>query len=524
MQSPGPESWHPNPDFLFQEGAGPLFDIGPYYLTALVQLFGPVARVSAAASKARETRVIGSGPRAGEEFAVTVPTHVSALYEFESGQTAQSVFSFDSKLGRTQFEVAGLEGTLVVPDPNTFEGDLLVHGADGIETAAVARVRPTAAAPASSSWPGRSAPACPSAPRASRPTTCSTSWSRPSRPASRGTPVEVESTVDGRARLPEDWDPRAATLASADVRDDATERRHEWRAHAPRRSAAGAPAVAIVGGGFMAEVHSRAARAARARARRHRLVDAEKLGRGGGALGIERAYGSLDELLADDAIDVVHVCTPNALHAEQAAAVLAAGKHVVCEKPLATTVADAEALVARRGRPHGDGAVRLPLPPDGARGARAVRVRRGRAGAHRQRVLPAGLAARRRRRQLARRLGAGRPVARVRRHRLAPGRPGRVRQRRPGLPGRRDEAHGVRRARVARGDHHRGRRRRRHRDALRRPRHAAGLAGRAGPQEPAPARDRRAARRASPSTRSSRRRCGSAAGRAACSSRATPTS
>jgi predicted dehydrogenase len=134
MQSPGPESWHPNPDFLFQEGAGPLFDIGPYYLTALVQFFGPVRQVSAVASRAKTSRVIGSGPRVGETFEVTVPTHVSALYEFESGQTAQAIFSFDSKLGRTLFEVAGADGTVVVPDPNVFAGDLIVHGADGIET------------------------------------------------------------------------------------------------------------------------------------------------------------------------------------------------------------------------------------------------------------------------------------------------------------------------------------------------------------------------------------------------------
>lgn len=132
MQGPGPESWHPNPDFLFQEGAGPLFDIGPYYLTALVQFFGPVKRVSAVASKAKPSRTIGSGPRAGARFDVTVPTHVAALYEFESGQTAQSVFSFDSHLRRTQFEIACVDGTLSVPDPNTFDGDLTVHraGAD----------------------------------------------------------------------------------------------------------------------------------------------------------------------------------------------------------------------------------------------------------------------------------------------------------------------------------------------------------------------------------------------------------
>lgn len=211
MQSPGPESWHPNPDFLFQEGAGPLFDIGPYYLTALVQLFGPVARVTAAASKARESRVIGSGPRAGEEFAVTVPTHVSALYQFESGQTAQSIFSFDSKLGRTQFEVAGLEGTVAVPDPNTFTGDLIVHGADGIETVP---------ATGSTSSRGTGVVELARAIRADRPERASGEQAyhvldimvSTIEAGVSGLPVTVESTVTVAPALPEDWDPRAATL------------------------------------------------------------------------------------------------------------------------------------------------------------------------------------------------------------------------------------------------------------------------------------------------------------------------
>ncbi|ANF32709.1 oxidoreductase [Leifsonia xyli] len=212
LQSPGPESWHPNPDFLFQEGAGPLFDIGPYYLTALVQLFGPVARVSATASKARETRVIGSGPRAGESFAVTVPTHVSALYEFESGQTAQSVFSFDSKLGRTQFEVAGLDGTLVVPDPNTFEGELIVHGAKGIETFPSTGTTATR---------GIGVVELARAIRAGVPERASGEQAyhvldimvSTIEAGESRTPVEVQSTVEVAPALPEDWDPRAATLA-----------------------------------------------------------------------------------------------------------------------------------------------------------------------------------------------------------------------------------------------------------------------------------------------------------------------
>ncbi|MFP3464208.1 Gfo/Idh/MocA family protein [Leifsonia sp. SIMBA_070] len=211
MQSPGPESWHPNPDFLFQEGAGPLFDIGPYYLTALVQIFGPVARVSASASRAKETRVIGSGPRAGEEFAVTVPTHVSALYEFETGQTAQAVFSFDSKLGRTQFEVAGVEGTVVVPDPNTFEGELLVHGVDGVNTVPSTGTTDTR---------GIGVVELARAIRAGIPERASGEQAyhvldimvSTIEAGESRTPVEVQSTVDVAPALPEDWDPRAATL------------------------------------------------------------------------------------------------------------------------------------------------------------------------------------------------------------------------------------------------------------------------------------------------------------------------
>ncbi|MFE4952247.1 Gfo/Idh/MocA family protein [Leifsonia sp. NPDC056665] len=104
--------------------------------------------------------------------------------------------------------------------------------------------------------------------------------------------------------------------------------------------------VAIVGGGFMAEVHSRAARAARAELAGIVSSSPERSAAAAERLGIGRAYGSLEEVLADDTIDVVHVTTPNALHGAQAAAVLASGKDVVCEKPLATTVSDAEALVA----------------------------------------------------------------------------------------------------------------------------------------------------------------------------------
>jgi predicted dehydrogenase len=213
LQSPGPESWHPNPDFLFQEGAGPLFDIGPYYLTALVQMFGPVARVSAVASKAKPVRVIGSGPRAGETFDVTVPTHVAALYEFESGQTAQSVFSFDSKLRRMQFEVAGVDGTLVVPDPNTFDGDLTVWSTDDEP-----EVLPSVGA---TTTRGSGVLELARAIRADRPERASGEQAfhildimvSTIEAAESGQPVAVESTVTLAPPLPEDWDPREKTLA-----------------------------------------------------------------------------------------------------------------------------------------------------------------------------------------------------------------------------------------------------------------------------------------------------------------------
>lgn len=132
FQVPGPESWHPSPEFLFAKGAGPLFDVGPYYLTTLIQVFGPIRRVAALSSQARSSRTIGSGPKAGTDFPVEVPTHISALIDFESGASAQSVFSFDSKLPRAGFvEIAGAEGTAVFPDPNMFDGETTIHTTEG---------------------------------------------------------------------------------------------------------------------------------------------------------------------------------------------------------------------------------------------------------------------------------------------------------------------------------------------------------------------------------------------------------
>lgn len=134
FEVPGPESWHPNPDFLYAKGGGPIFDMGPYYLTALVCALGPIGKVSARANKSRESRVIGSGPRAGETFPVEVPTNVVALLDFRSGNFAQSSFSFDSaKIRAGVVEIHGTEGTLVLPDPNGFEGSLQLFRHENLE-------------------------------------------------------------------------------------------------------------------------------------------------------------------------------------------------------------------------------------------------------------------------------------------------------------------------------------------------------------------------------------------------------
>jgi predicted dehydrogenase len=215
FQSPGPESWHPSPEFLFAYGAGPLFDIGPYYITTLVQAFGPVKKVTATASKSRATRTIGSGPKAGTEFPVEVPTNHSALIEFENGGSAQSVFSFESDRGRTGFvEIAGETGTVVFPDPNNFDGDteLYAHGADEPETIpAVGSTysRGTGVVDLARSLRAGEENRVPGA-LAFHVLDVMVSIAEA---AERGEAVLVESTVAPSPTLPEGWDPAEQTLA-----------------------------------------------------------------------------------------------------------------------------------------------------------------------------------------------------------------------------------------------------------------------------------------------------------------------
>ena len=127
MQYVGPDIFHPSPEFLFAKGAGPVFDIGPYYLTTLVHVFGSVRSVAAVGSKRHATRTIQVGDRAGTVFDVEVPTHVCAIAKYVDGGVSQSVFSFDSPIARTGIvEVSGTEGTLIIPDPNTFTGEVKI--------------------------------------------------------------------------------------------------------------------------------------------------------------------------------------------------------------------------------------------------------------------------------------------------------------------------------------------------------------------------------------------------------------
>lgn len=128
MLSPGPESWHPGPDVFYRRGAGPLFDIGPYYLTALVMLLGPARRITASGRITHARRRILSQPRAGEWMEVEVPTHVASVVDFVSGPVATLVTSFDVQASRCRnLEIYGTEGTLSVPDPNTFGGPVQIR-------------------------------------------------------------------------------------------------------------------------------------------------------------------------------------------------------------------------------------------------------------------------------------------------------------------------------------------------------------------------------------------------------------
>jgi predicted dehydrogenase len=136
MMSGGPEKWHPNPDFFYKAGGGPMFDMGPYYMTALVTLLGPVSHIQAVTAKGRDQRIAGSADRApqnlGKVIDVEVPTHYTGILEFENGAVITVVISFDiaAGSGHPNLELYGTAGTLRVPDPNTFGNEPTIKTSD----------------------------------------------------------------------------------------------------------------------------------------------------------------------------------------------------------------------------------------------------------------------------------------------------------------------------------------------------------------------------------------------------------
>jgi predicted dehydrogenase len=128
MMNHGHEHWHPAPEFYYKAGGGPLFDMGPYYLTALINLLGPIKRVSGSAKTGQLKRTITSEPLKGTVIDVEVPTHIAGVLDFASGAVGTIITSFDVYSHTLPFiEIYGTEGTMRVPDPNTFGGPVYVR-------------------------------------------------------------------------------------------------------------------------------------------------------------------------------------------------------------------------------------------------------------------------------------------------------------------------------------------------------------------------------------------------------------
>ena len=127
MMCPGHESWHPAPQFYYQKGGGPMLDMGPYYLTALVNMLGPVKSVIGAAKITRETRTITSQPFNGQQIKVEVPTHIAGILNFVSGATIFITTSFDVCChSMPPIELYGSKARLIAPDPNIFGGHVTI--------------------------------------------------------------------------------------------------------------------------------------------------------------------------------------------------------------------------------------------------------------------------------------------------------------------------------------------------------------------------------------------------------------
>jgi len=138
MMTHGPEDWHPDPAFYYQPGGGPMFDMGPYYLTALVSLLGPVRKVVGATQTTYSEREITSQPRNGSKIAVQVPTHIAGIMHFASGAIGTITTSFEIWATETPaLEIYGTEGTLSIPNPSFFAGPIRLRRAKSREWSTV---------------------------------------------------------------------------------------------------------------------------------------------------------------------------------------------------------------------------------------------------------------------------------------------------------------------------------------------------------------------------------------------------
>jgi len=133
MMCPGHEHWHPNPQFFYESGGGPMFDMGPYYLTALLNFFGPIRRISGAAAIAIPDRIALDG----RKIEVKTPDHICGSIEFQNGVLGSIVMSFATKFPQYETQqpitIYGTDGTLKVPDPNVFDGPVHLRRRDEAE-------------------------------------------------------------------------------------------------------------------------------------------------------------------------------------------------------------------------------------------------------------------------------------------------------------------------------------------------------------------------------------------------------
>lgn len=138
MMCRGPEGWHPNPAFFYQKGGGPMFDMGPYYITALIHLLGPVRSVTAVTSKGFSKRLATCKEHFGEWLPVDVPTHNAGIIEFHNGALITAMISFDVHSHyHHNIELYGTHGSMQIPDPNTFGGEVKVFRPEATEWKAV---------------------------------------------------------------------------------------------------------------------------------------------------------------------------------------------------------------------------------------------------------------------------------------------------------------------------------------------------------------------------------------------------